>query len=93
MKLAENLLAPTIAGHEKAALRQENVAANEQKAHARQIGKLQGEFSKPASKLNVETFDPRIYIENCDPLSFAQCTLRRGSGLLQTDVVRVQGGP
>ena len=55
MKLAEDLLAPTIAGHEKAALRQENAAAHEQKAHARQICKLQEEFAKVASKLNVET--------------------------------------
>ena len=52
---AEDILAPTIAGHEKAALRQENTAANEQKVHAKQIGKLQDEFAKLASKLNVET--------------------------------------
>ena len=60
MKLAEDLLAPTIAGHEKAALRQENAAANEQKFHVRQICKLQDEFTKLATKLNVETRDPRI---------------------------------
>jgi hypothetical protein len=55
MKLAEDLLAPTIAGHEKAALRQENAAAHAQKVHARQICKLKDEFDKVASKLNVET--------------------------------------
>ncbi len=54
MKLAEDILAPTIAGHEKATLRQEKAAANEQKVHARQIGKLQDELAKLALKLHFE---------------------------------------
>jgi hypothetical protein len=58
MKLAEDLLAPAIAGHEKAALRQENAAANEQKVHARQICKLQDELAKLASNSMLELFGP-----------------------------------
>ncbi len=38
-----------------AALRQKNIATNEQKVHARQVGNLQDEFAKLASKFNIET--------------------------------------
>ncbi len=53
MESAEDLLAPTIAGHEKAALRQETAAANEKKVHASQICKLHDQFDKLAAKLSV----------------------------------------
>ncbi len=55
MELAEELLCISTGNcwQRKAALRQENAAANEQKAHARQIDKLQDEVAKRASMLKL----------------------------------------